>query len=400
MVTGRFPVISQTFVLNQVVGLVEAGHHVDIFTFSPAGAGLGKIHPAFELYGLARHTFQLPCRNRGSLSLVLGFFKQLLLNGYKNPSEVSRLFKRFNLRRAIVELSHWGQPSYDIIHCQFGLYARWFLPYLSGRLFQGKLVVSFRGFDISKIVKEEGRHYYDELFKRADLCLPNCGLFKQRLLEMGCDESKIKVYRSAIDGSKFKFSIRPFDPDATVRVLCVGRLVEKKGMEFAIRGFAEAAHVHANMQMDIVGDGPLRESLRQWIGELNLEDRIHLLGEKNQDEIIRLLGDSHLFIASSVTPHNGDQEGPVNTLKEAMATGLPVIGTRHGGIPELIEDGVSGFLVPERDPIAIAEKLLYLIDHPEEWVEMGKKGRARVDEHFNLKKLNAELIENYRELTP
>jgi len=70
----------------------------------------------------------------------------------------------------------------------------------------------------------------------------------------------------------------------------------------------------------------------------------------------------------------------VNTLKEAMAMGMPVISTLHGGIPELVEDGKSGFLVPERDANAIAQKLNYLIAHPEVWAEMGKAGRSRVEE--------------------
>lgn len=95
---------------------------------------------------------------------------------------------------------------------------------------------------------------------------------------------------------------------------------------------------------------------------------------------------------------DGNQDAPVNTLKEAMAMGMPVIGTLHGGIPELIEDGVSGFLVPERDVEKLAEKLLWLIEHPLNWVSMGKAGRAYVEKHYDTNQLNDRLVEIYHQI--
>jgi colanic acid/amylovoran biosynthesis glycosyltransferase len=89
----------------------------------------------------------------------------------------------------------------------------------------------------------------------------------------------------------------------------------------------------------------------------------------------------------------------VNTLKEAMAMGLPVISTLHGGIPELVKDGISGFLVPERDVDAIAQRLIYLIEHPEIWPQMGKAGRAYVETHYNLNDLNDELVRIYQRVS-
>jgi colanic acid/amylovoran biosynthesis glycosyltransferase len=83
---------------------------------------------------------------------------------------------------------------------------------------------------------------------------------------------------------------------------------------------------------------------------------------------------------------------------EAMARGMPVISTRHSGIPELVEENVSGFLVPERDSEALADRLAYLIDHPERWPAMGRAGRARVEAEFNIEGLNNKLVELYREL--
>ncbi|MEN9223394.1 MAG: glycosyltransferase, partial [Thermostichus sp. BF3_bins_97] len=109
-------------------------------------------------------------------------------------------------------------------------------------------------------------------------------------------------------------------------------------------------------------------------------------------------------LAPSVTASDGNQDAPVNVLKEAMAMGLPVISTWHGGIPELVQEGVSGFLVPERDPQALAERLSYLIQHPQRWSEMGRAGRSFVERVFDLETLNDELVRQYqrilREETP
>jgi colanic acid/amylovoran biosynthesis glycosyltransferase len=138
--------------------------------------------------------------------------------------------------------------------------------------------------------------------------------------------------------------------------------------------------------------------LQQLIDELGIGKTVHLLGWKNQREIIEILDRSHIFIAPSITAKNGDRDAPINVLKEAMAMGLLVISTFHGGIPELVEDGVSGFLVPEYDVDAIAEKLNYIIEHPELWETIGKAGRDRVETCYNLDKLNNKLIHIYQQV--
>jgi colanic acid/amylovoran biosynthesis glycosyltransferase len=142
----------------------------------------------------------------------------------------------------------------------------------------------------------------------------------------------------------------------------------------------------------------LRGDLQRLIRELAVNGKVRLLGARNQSEIIHILANSHIFVGPSVTARNGNEDAPINTLKEAMAMGLPVIGTQHGGIPELIEDSVSGYLVPERDTEAIAAKLAYLIEQPHVGAEMGRAGRKRVEEHYNLTRLNDQLVEIYRRL--
>jgi colanic acid/amylovoran biosynthesis glycosyltransferase len=120
------------------------------------------------------------------------------------------------------------------------------------------------------------------------------------------------------------------------------------------------------------------------------------LGALPHQEIVRVCRESHVLVAPSVTASGGDVEGIPNALKEAMALGLPVVATRHGGIAELVDDGVSGFLVPERNPAALAERLGFLLDHPERWEAMGRAGRAKVEAEFDAEPLNDRLVELYR----
>ena len=134
------------------------------------------------------------------------------------------------------------------------------------------------------------------------------------------------------------------------------------------------------------------------IDELEAHSYIKLMGWKNESEIIKILDTCHLFIAPSVTAADGNQDAPINVLKEAMAMGIPVISTYHGGIPELVEDGISGFLVPERDANGLSDKLSYLLAHPELWADMGRAGRSFVEQHFDLSPLNDKLVLRYQEL--
>ena len=113
---------------------------------------------------------------------------------------------------------------------------------------------------------------------------------------------------------------------------------------------------------------------------------------------MKILSNSDILLAPSITAHDKDQEGIPVVLMETMAMGLPIISTLHSGIPELVQDGISGYLVPERDVDALAEKLNYLIEHPELWSEMGKAGRAFVEENFNIDKLNDRLVEIFQSL--
>ncbi|PSB58980.1 glycosyltransferase [Chamaesiphon polymorphus] len=401
-IVGQFPALSVTFILNQITGLIDRGHEVDIYADERGESE--KLHPSIEAYRLLDRTYYLPRVPTNLATRALngvGLLAYILL---RDPEVAWRSLNAFKYGKQAISLwlLYTGIPSfkksYDIIHCQFGTQSYRGISFKTINSPKAKLIVNFRGHDISSFVQEKGDKIYDEVFKISDFFLVNCDFFRQKAIKLGCDSDKIVVHRSGLDCSKFIFTPRYPSPDGWVRVVTTGRLVDKKGIEYAIRAVAKQALDRHKVEYTIIGDGPLKEKFQNLIQELNISHFVKLVGWKNEREIIEILNRSHIFIAPSVTAQNGDRDAPTNVLKEAMAMGLPVISTVHGGIPELVEDGVSGFLVPERDVEALAEKLGYLIEHPEVWATMGQAGRDYVEKHYNLTHLNDRLIELYQQL--
>jgi colanic acid/amylovoran biosynthesis glycosyltransferase len=403
-IVGSFPLLSETFILNQITGLIERGHQVDIYASDPGDRS--KIHPAVEKYNLLDRTYYLPEIPQNFFWRSLKAINLLKTYWHTDPR---RLLRSLNIIQYGKSAASWrlfyaaiaglGKETYDIVHCQFGTLSFWGMLFRKINAPKAKLVVSFRGYDISQFVQEQGDRVYDRTFTEADLFLPNCDFFKRRLLKLGCDEKKICTHYSGIDCDRFYYTPRHLEPDEKIRIITTGRLVEKKGIAYSIRAVAQLAKIYPNLEYKIIGSGILRSELQQLIQDLGVSDLVQLIGKKHQQEIIEILQESHILIAPSITARDGNQDAPVNVLKEAMAMGLPAIGTYHGGIPELIEDGVSGFLVPERDPEAIAARLQYLIAHPDIWKTMGAAGRERVEKYFNMQTLNDELVEIYQKVS-
>jgi len=146
----------------------------------------------------------------------------------------------------------------------------------------------------------------------------------------------------------------------------------------------------------MVGDGSLRSKLEKLAAELGIAERVHFHGSQNSAETARLMSRAHLFVLASVSV-DGDQEGQGLALQEAQAAGLPVVATDHGGFPEGIRVGKSGFLVPERDVPALIQRLTELIESPQRWAEIGLEGRRFVEQNYDSKKLSERLAALYNQ---
>ena len=381
--------------------LKQNGHEVDIFAqFNP---GEEKVHQDIETYHLMERirtnipSSKLMCVFKALYLLIMSFHKAPLailksLNLFRYGK------KALSLRIFYTILAFIGKKdTYDIIHCHFGPNG------IIGVLLKesginGKIVTTFHAHDISAFIASRGANVYHELFAKGDLFMPICNHGRSRLIELGCNEDKLTIHHMGINLRKFSFRGRRTQRDDTVNIVTVGRLVEKKGIGYAIRAVASIIHAHPDLDIRyrIAGDGPLKTKLQVLVSELNAEEQIRLLGWLEGNEVKRLMIDSDIFVLPSVTSQGGDTEGIPVVLMEALAMGIPVISTYHSGIPELIQDGKSGFLVPERDADALAEKLQHLIRHPELWSEMGRFGRKFVEENYDIKRLNQQLAEIYQ----
>ncbi len=406
-IVEKFPTLSQTFVLNQITGLLDRGHELDIYAIGGPSRDIPGIEKDVEYDQILGKTYYYPLRIPAKFFLII--FRGLWRISPQLAASVSRGLRTFGIRqdrpsfRLLQRLYRTipfggSKKPYDVIHCQFGDTALRILRHRRNGILGSKLVTSFRGGDISSFLKKHGDQIYAPLFRSGDLFLTNCEHFRRRLVRLGCDEAKVKVHGSGIDCRKFFYRLRTASDDGPIRIVTTARLVRKKGIEYGIRAVAALVAAHPRIEYTIIGEGPLQKALEQLILELGVAGRVSLAGQKRPQEIVQILDRSHLFVACSVTAKDGNEDAPVNTLKEAMSMGLPVVATRHGGIPELVEDGVSGFLVPERDADAIAEKLDHLIRNPHLWPEMGRAGRTKVEEKYDKEKLNDELVEIYRQL--
>ncbi|HEY9642483.1 MAG TPA: glycosyltransferase, partial [Coleofasciculaceae cyanobacterium] len=403
---GEFPSLSETFVLDQITSLIDRGHEVDIYASPSDMDTTKKIHLDIEKYQLLQRTYYHPPIPGDYL---IRFLKGLILLLTYLPNYSNTLLKSFNFSkfgkqvlslRLLYNIIPFLKPNpqYDIIFCHFGPNGvRGHIMRDLG-LIQGKLCTVFHGFDLTGYLQQEGDHAYDELFQQGDLFLPISDRWKQKLIDLGCPPEKIQVHHMGIDCDKFTFAPRQLSADGVIQIITVCRLVEKKGVEYAIRAVAQIKDRYPKIQYTIIGDGPLKPELEKLVSELKISDTVHLVGWKQRNEVIEILNQSQIFLAPSVTACNGDQEGIPVALMEAMAMGMPVISTFHSGIPELIEDGYSGYLVPERDVDGLADRILTLIHHPELWSKLEKAGRWQVEKEFNNKKLSVRLCEIYENL--
>ena len=262
-------------------------------------------------------------------------------------------------------------------------------------LWQVPMIATFHGYDYSMIPRTLGAGIYQRLFEEADSVTTISEYARSRLENLGCPAEKLHLTRMGLRLEEFPFKARILNPGEAVRILSVGRLVEKKGLEYALRAVASARQQNNNLRYDIVGDGPLKSTLQHLIHELNLGSIVTLWGAQENGFVRRQMAEAHLFVLPSVTGSDGDQEGIPVSLMEAQASGLPVLSTWHSGIPELVVDGESGVLVPERDTPALTAGLLRLIAQPHDWPRMGRSGRKLVEANFNTATLVPDLVKLY-----
>lgn len=284
----------------------------------------------------------------------------------------------------------------DLMHVYFGHTGVHLLPFI--KVWSRPTVVSFHGMDIQPRPHQPG---YDDMMRELLRVLPLVLARSRSLFDAleawGCPREKMRLNRTGIPLDAFPYAERTIPENGQWQFVQACRLIAKKGLKTALQAFASFHAFNPDSRFVIAGDGPMKDSLGKLAGELGVQHAVELRGFLDQPALAKLFTESHVFMHPSEMTSDKNQEGVPNSMLEAMATGLPVLATEHGGIPEAVEPGVSGFLVPERDHDALMQAMFRFIEHPGQLAEMGREAARSVREEFSQEKAIERLESFYDE---
>jgi colanic acid/amylovoran biosynthesis glycosyltransferase len=315
-------------------------------------------------------------------------------------NKINRLYNRAHLLIANTELSvnelllakSLRQNKVQVVIAEYGTVGVKMLPVC--KYCKIPLVVYFRGFDasIKDVIKQYQKGYID-LFQYAAkiMCVSNPII--EKLKELGCPAEKLMFHSSAPNMNYYKiqpkFKISQF--------IGIGRFVDKKAPYYTILAFSKVVKKHPDAELIIGGDGPLLNVCKNLIRYLQITQNVQLPGVISPEQFAKLLENSLAFVQHSITADNGDSEGTPLAILEAGAASIPVISTRHAGIPYAVIHNQTGFLVDEHDVDEMAKMMCIMIEEPDIARKFGSAARERMLKHFNLEeRLNSlsEVIHN------
>lgn len=301
--------------------------------------------------------------------------------------------------RDLQHLLRERQPR--LVHAHFGIDGVYALP-LAQRL-GVPLITSFHGYDATlstaALLTSPAWAQYPlfrrRLARQGDLFLCASRFLRDRVLAMGFPAERSLVHYIGIDVG----NIRPREATEEQSVIVhVARLVEVKGTEYLLRAVARLRGAAAGCRLMVIGDGPCRPQLERLSRELGIAGRVDFLGARPHDEVMARLRAAAVLVLPSIRTATGRTEGLGMVLLEAAATGVAVIGTRLGGIPEVVRDGETGWLVDERSDEDLARRLAELLADHEQRARMGQAGRAWIARNFDMVEQTRRLEALYQEL--
>jgi colanic acid/amylovoran biosynthesis glycosyltransferase len=270
-----------------------------------------------------------------------------------------------------------------------------------------KHIVTFYGADGTYLPTQKPwwRGRYRTLFEHVDLVLCEGPYEAQSLVGLGCPEHKIRVHHLGVRIEEIAFKPRVWDSKEPLRTLIAASFVEKKGIPYALEALGRLQRA-LPLEITIIGDARSearaqaeKQIILKTIEKYNLRPKIRMLGYQPHANLFEEAYKHHLLLYPSVTSSDGDTEGGASmTIVELLATGMPVVSTRHCDIPMVIRHGVTGLLAEERDVNGLIRNLEWLVAHPERWHSMVQAGRRHVELEFNARLQGKRLLEIYEEV--
>lgn len=306
-----------------------------------------------------------------------------------HPADVSvELVQISDLRRpipchALAGYLREKYPSIRLVMGHFGNGMR--AARLLSEMLGVPLLGAFGGSDVNVELLDPAlrQQYLDLLAIPSAHFLTVAGYLRDKLVQQGVPPTRLFTWHRGVNLDNFQVVARPANDVA--RLVVSARFLEVKGHEYVIRALAQLRAGGRRAELVLLGDGPLRESLVALAAELGIADAVKFLGHVAHDEVLTHLRTADIYVHPSVTCSSGRTEGVPNAIMEAHATAMPVVATDHGGIGEVVLEGQTGFLVPERDAAALADRIGRLIDDRELRLRMGLRGRAHVEQEFDLR---------------
>lgn len=399
-ITATFPSLIQPWLVNQLVQIIENGGENRIL----ARHSETKVYNSnIDRYRLIEHALLVPDSKMGLIKINLGILFSLagsiaFLRGIARLPRVL-LAQQFTLKEKLLSflmIPYMGLADVDVIHSHSEMAGNRFMPIIYA--LAKPLVITFHGLPpagVNPITREQRGRYA----KQSSFILVNTDFAKKQYVSLGADETKIRILPQGTDLEKFPFRARTFPENNTMNILTVGRFHPDKGQQYAISAIASLIKDGFKIKYRLVGNGPERERLQQLGRELEVEEHIEFFSQISDEKLQEIYDDSHIFILPSLTDKEGlHEETQGVVLQEAQASGLITIATRAGGIPECIDDGVSGFLVEDRSEDAIKRQLIDIIHMPERWVEIQLKGRQWVEEKYSIRMIGKKINRLYQSL--
>jgi len=263
---------------------------------------------------------------------------------------------------------------------EYGIHAHRVLPILKRANIP--MLVHFHGYDASVPSAIEKCNNYKEVFAYASKVIVVSGMMQKMLEELGCPKEKL-VYNPCGPRPEFEEVIPSFNKK---QFLAMGRFVDKKAPYYTILAFKKVVEKYDDALLLMAGEGELLNSCKNLVKHFKLENNVNFLGVISSEELKNHLTNSLAFVQHSVRASNGDMEGTPVSIMEAGLAGLPVIASKHAGIPDVIIHNETGLLVKEHDVDEMANHMMYVIENTDSAKTMGQQNRIRVKENFSLEK--------------
>lgn len=387
-IVKMFPRLSETFILNEILELERQGMKVTIFSVRKPNEG--RFHPqlselkaqVFYLEGLdpkkwtqwiGPHWPYLKTRKKEFFNLI-----EASLTG-EDPMRFERVCQSAKIA------AEGGRLNIDHWHAHFATLPStlaWFVSQLSGTPF------SFTAHAKDIYVYRPEEHQLHEKLHAAARVVTVTDFNRKHLLATcaGLAPEQIELLHNGIDLNHFRPGSGSVSTDDPLKILAVGRLVEKKGFDILLQAVAILRDEDRNVSCCIVGQGPEEDRLRAQAQDLRLKNSVTFAGALHRDEVLEEMHTSTTLCQPCVVAADGNQDALPTVLLEALACGLPVVSTRVSGIPEIIDSGVNGELVPPNDPEQLAIALWKILSQPKLRSKYALAGRRKAEQSFDLKK--------------